>query len=260
MSGKPLAEAAKEAGLTTHVGRRRSTRRARIRAARRSRCPTRAELLRAAFASDVGLDEAPIATKDGGFVWFAVTKVEPSHDRTFEEAQAAGRGAVAGRAGRQGACRQGGRSRQAIARRRERRRRRQKRRRAESKTVADIHRDEQGEPARSRWSPRSSASRPTASAPPRRPTGGRCSRSPRTRRRRSTSLDPRVKAMAQQLDERDPREPDRSVCRGAAPLARRDRQPGRPAIRRGRLTPMTHDPRLRSLRTRLSARARRRSR
>src|SRR5208283_2196920 len=35
----------------------------------------------------VGLDEAPLQTKDNGFVWFAVTKNEPSHDRTFEEAK-----------------------------------------------------------------------------------------------------------------------------------------------------------------------------
>ena len=49
--------------------------------------PDKAELLRAAFASDVGLDEAPLNTKDGGFVWFDVTKVDPAHDRTFEEAK-----------------------------------------------------------------------------------------------------------------------------------------------------------------------------
>ena len=50
--------------------------------------PDKAELLRAAFASDVGLDEAPINTKDGGFVWFDITKVDPAHDLTFEEAKA----------------------------------------------------------------------------------------------------------------------------------------------------------------------------
>ena len=49
--------------------------------------PDEAELLRAAFASDVGLDEAPLQTKDGGFVWFTVTKIDPAHDRTFEEAK-----------------------------------------------------------------------------------------------------------------------------------------------------------------------------
>ena len=39
------------------------------------------------FASDVGLDEAPLQTPDNGYVWFAVTKIEPAHDRTFEEAK-----------------------------------------------------------------------------------------------------------------------------------------------------------------------------
>ena len=45
------------------------------------------ELLRAAFASDVGLDEAALSTKDGGFVWFDVTKIDPAHELTFEEAK-----------------------------------------------------------------------------------------------------------------------------------------------------------------------------
>jgi peptidyl-prolyl cis-trans isomerase D len=49
--------------------------------------PDKAELLRAAFSSDVGLDEAPLNTKDGGFVWFMITKVDPAHDFTFEEAK-----------------------------------------------------------------------------------------------------------------------------------------------------------------------------
>jgi len=50
--------------------------------------PDKTELLRAIFASDVGLDEAALQTKDGGFIWFAVTKIDPAHDRTFEEAKA----------------------------------------------------------------------------------------------------------------------------------------------------------------------------
>jgi peptidyl-prolyl cis-trans isomerase D len=44
-------------------------------------------LLRAAFASDVGLDEAPLNTKDGGFVWFDISKVDPAHELSFEEAK-----------------------------------------------------------------------------------------------------------------------------------------------------------------------------
>ena len=49
--------------------------------------PDKPELLRAAFASDVGLDEAALNTKDGGYVWFEVTKIDPAHDLTFDEAK-----------------------------------------------------------------------------------------------------------------------------------------------------------------------------
>lgn len=45
----------------------------------------KADLLRAAFASDVGVDDPPLATKDRGFVWFEVTKVEPSRQLNFDE-------------------------------------------------------------------------------------------------------------------------------------------------------------------------------
>ena len=86
VSGKPLAEAAKEAGLATQSvaavdGQGKDP------SGKEVALPDRADLLKAVFASDVGLDEAPLQTKDGGFVWFAVTKIEPSHERTFEEAK-----------------------------------------------------------------------------------------------------------------------------------------------------------------------------
>ena len=86
VSGKPLPEAAKAVGLTTlsvpavDAGGRDPS-------GKEVALPDKAELLRAAFASDVGLDEAPIPTKDRGYVWFDVTKVDPSHERSFEEAK-----------------------------------------------------------------------------------------------------------------------------------------------------------------------------
>jgi peptidyl-prolyl cis-trans isomerase D len=86
VAGKPLPEAAKEAGLTTlsvpavDAGGKDPS-------GKDVALPNAAELLRSAFASDVGLDEAPISTKDRGFVWFSVNKVEPSHERSFEEAK-----------------------------------------------------------------------------------------------------------------------------------------------------------------------------
>ena len=36
----------------------------------------KAQVLPAVFASDVGVDDEPLATKDGGYVWFSVTKVD----------------------------------------------------------------------------------------------------------------------------------------------------------------------------------------
>ena len=41
--------------------------------------------MRAVFASDVGVDDQPVATKDRGFVWFEVTKVEPPRERSLDE-------------------------------------------------------------------------------------------------------------------------------------------------------------------------------
>jgi peptidyl-prolyl cis-trans isomerase D len=86
VSGKSLLDAAKAVGLTGQSI-------AAVDASGRDpngapvNLPDKAELLRAAFASDVGLDEAPINAKDGGFVWFDITKVDPAHDLTFEEAK-----------------------------------------------------------------------------------------------------------------------------------------------------------------------------
>ena len=86
VSGKSLLEAAKAVGLTGESI-------AAVDAQGRDpqgepvKLPDQADLLRAAFASDVGLDEAPINTKDGGFVWFDVAKVDPAHDLTFEQAK-----------------------------------------------------------------------------------------------------------------------------------------------------------------------------
>jgi peptidyl-prolyl cis-trans isomerase D len=47
--------------------------------------PEKSALLRAAFASDIGVDDAPLNTKDRGFLWFDVAKVDPARDRPFDE-------------------------------------------------------------------------------------------------------------------------------------------------------------------------------
>jgi peptidyl-prolyl cis-trans isomerase D len=47
--------------------------------------PDKEALLRAVFASDIGVDDAPLDTKDHGFLWFDVAKVDPARDRPFDE-------------------------------------------------------------------------------------------------------------------------------------------------------------------------------
>jgi peptidyl-prolyl cis-trans isomerase D len=85
VSGKSLAEAAKSLGLATKEipaidadGLDKS-------GAAVEGLDDKADLLRAAFASDVGVDDPPLATKDRGFVWFEVTKVEPARQLNFDE-------------------------------------------------------------------------------------------------------------------------------------------------------------------------------
>lgn len=47
--------------------------------------PEKGPVLRAIFASDVGVDDAAINTKDRGYVWFDVVKVDPAHDLPLDE-------------------------------------------------------------------------------------------------------------------------------------------------------------------------------
>jgi peptidyl-prolyl cis-trans isomerase D len=86
VSGKTLIEAAKAVGLTAQSIPAVDPRGDDPKGAPVN-LPDKTELLRAAFASDVGVDEAPLNTKDGGFVWFMITKIDPAHDLTFEEAK-----------------------------------------------------------------------------------------------------------------------------------------------------------------------------
>jgi peptidyl-prolyl cis-trans isomerase D len=86
VSGKTILDAAKVVGLTGQSI-------AAVDAAGKDpkgapvNLPDGPELLRSAFASDVGLDETALNTKDGGYVWFEVTKIDPAHDLTFDEAK-----------------------------------------------------------------------------------------------------------------------------------------------------------------------------
>jgi peptidyl-prolyl cis-trans isomerase D len=87
-SGKPLSEAAAGAGLKTRVidgvddqGRGRDGKPVEV--------PAGDDLLKAAFASDIGVDNETVATRDGGYVWYEVNAVEPARQKTFEEVKAA---------------------------------------------------------------------------------------------------------------------------------------------------------------------------
>jgi peptidyl-prolyl cis-trans isomerase D len=86
VSGKSLADAGKAVGLSAETiaavdARGQDPKGTAV------NLPDSSELLRAAFASDVGLDEAALNTKDGGYIWFEIAKVDPAHDLTFEEAK-----------------------------------------------------------------------------------------------------------------------------------------------------------------------------
>jgi peptidyl-prolyl cis-trans isomerase D len=45
-------------------------------------------LLQAAFASDIGVDNEALRRRDGGYVWFDVTGIEPAREKAFEEVRA----------------------------------------------------------------------------------------------------------------------------------------------------------------------------
>lgn len=51
--------------------------------------PDAQALIKAVFASDVGVDNEPISTSDGGTIWFEVAGIEPAHQQTFDEVKAA---------------------------------------------------------------------------------------------------------------------------------------------------------------------------
>lgn len=47
--------------------------------------PAKDALLKAAFESDVGIDNAAVTTDSNGSVWFQVNAINPAHDRTLDE-------------------------------------------------------------------------------------------------------------------------------------------------------------------------------
>jgi peptidyl-prolyl cis-trans isomerase D len=50
--------------------------------------PDVADVLKAAFQSDRGVDNEAIRTRENGYVWFEVQNIEPARERTFDEVKA----------------------------------------------------------------------------------------------------------------------------------------------------------------------------
>ena len=87
-AGKPLPEAAKAAGLDVRVidaidagGRDKA-------GVEVAGIPDAPAVLKAAFASDIGVDNEVVQTRDRGDVWFEVQSIEPSRERTLAEMRA----------------------------------------------------------------------------------------------------------------------------------------------------------------------------
>lgn len=83
-SGKALIEAAKAVGLAPRLVE--VNRSGRDRAGNPAiAIPDTESLLRAAFASDIGVDNDLITTRDNGYVWFELSKIDPARERTLDE-------------------------------------------------------------------------------------------------------------------------------------------------------------------------------
>lgn len=47
--------------------------------------PNKDEVVKAAFASDIGVDNEPLRSADGGYTWYDVNGIEPSREKTLDE-------------------------------------------------------------------------------------------------------------------------------------------------------------------------------
>ncbi len=84
-AGKTLKEAAAAVGLTTRdidpIDDMAHDKSGKVVAD----LPGGPDLLKAAFASDKGVDNEAVATRDGGYVWFEVTDVEQARQQSYDE-------------------------------------------------------------------------------------------------------------------------------------------------------------------------------
>ncbi|MDX3810308.1 SurA N-terminal domain-containing protein [Bosea thiooxidans] len=85
-SAKPLAEIAKQFNLTLRTAGPMSQGMTRPDGSQEESLPGGDATLRAIFASDIGVDnEAIRLPQNAGYVWFDVSKIDPSRDRGFDE-------------------------------------------------------------------------------------------------------------------------------------------------------------------------------
>jgi len=80
---RPLAEIAKEKGLTV-VQIPAVDAQGLDKAGNRVELPERDAVVKAAFGSDIGIDNEPLRV-NGGYVWYDVTGIEPSREKTLDE-------------------------------------------------------------------------------------------------------------------------------------------------------------------------------
>ncbi len=86
-SGKVLEEAAKAAGLTVRTVEADAQGRDKSGAPLKDLIEAE-QLLKAVFASDIGVDNDTLQSQDRGYVWFEVAAIEPARDRTLDEVRA----------------------------------------------------------------------------------------------------------------------------------------------------------------------------
>ena len=83
-SGKALADAAKSANLTPVVVEAIDGN-GMDRAGKTVDLPERETLVRAIFASDIGVDNDLLSARDGGYVWFEIASIDPARVRSLDE-------------------------------------------------------------------------------------------------------------------------------------------------------------------------------
>jgi peptidyl-prolyl cis-trans isomerase D len=87
-SGKSLTEAAKAAGLETRTIEAIDSLAHDKTGFPVPDLPNSLALVKAAFASDVGVDNDTLSTPDGGTIWYEVTAIDPARQQTFDEVKA----------------------------------------------------------------------------------------------------------------------------------------------------------------------------